>query len=162
LGIDIGGVLVDRVAEGSDTSFFGSNPMATPMVDGSFDAVRRLVPLFEHRVHIVSKAGPRIAGLSREWLGRRGFTGTGMVPTANVHFVRVRPDKHAVCERWGITHFVDDRIDVHHHLRTVAHRYLFTGGLGTHDPATAIPEGVTVVSSWSRLVGLLMRDLECR
>jgi hypothetical protein len=160
LGIDIGGVLVDRVAEDSDTSFFGSNPMATPMVDGSLDAIRQLLPLFEYRVHIVSKAGPRIAGLSRRWLDRHGFTGTDMMPLANVHFVRKRPDKHPVCERLEITHFVDDRLGVHRYLQTVEHRYLFTGGLGSHQSPSGVGDGITVVESWSRLVGLLMRDLD--
>lgn len=160
LGIDVGGVLVDRVAENSDTSFFGSNPMATPMVEGSLEAVRRLLPLFECRVHIVSKAGPKIAGLSRQWLGRHGFTGTDMIPLSNVHFVRKRPDKDPVCERLGITHFIDDRLDVHRHLETVEHRYLFTGGLGCHEPPIRVDDGVMVVNSWSRLVGLLMRDLD--
>ena len=32
VGLDVGGVLVDRVAEGDDTSFFGSRPMETPAV----------------------------------------------------------------------------------------------------------------------------------
>lgn len=61
LGIDVGGVLVDRVAEGSDTSFFGNRPMDTPAVAGSLGAVAELVELFEYRVHIVSKAGSQDA-----------------------------------------------------------------------------------------------------
>jgi hypothetical protein len=35
IGIDIGGVMVDRVAEDSDTSFFGARPVGTPAVPPS-------------------------------------------------------------------------------------------------------------------------------
>jgi hypothetical protein len=46
LGVDIGGVIVDRVAENSDTSFFGDRPMETPAVEGAFDALAQLVATF--------------------------------------------------------------------------------------------------------------------
>lgn len=110
LGLDVGGVLVDRVAEGSDTSFFGGQPMDTPAVAGALEAIPKLVTLFEHRVHIVSKAGPKIAELTRCWLGARGAVGPEGIDPANVHFVRKRPEKHPVCDQLGVTHFVDDRL----------------------------------------------------
>ncbi len=160
LGIDVGGVLVDRVAEGSDTSFFGDRPMDTPAVAGALDAVAELVGLFEYRVHIVSKAGPKIAELTRRWLGSRGVTGVGGIPLGNVHFVRKRPEKHPICERLGVTHFVDDRLDVLGHLTTVDQRYLFIGGLGDHEPPTQVPGWATVIDAWPRLMGLLLRDID--
>lgn len=159
LGLDVGGVLVDRVAEGSDTSFFGGQPMDTPAVPGALEAIPKLVTLFEHRVHIVSKAGPKIAELTRCWLGIRGAVGPEGIDPANVHFVRKRPEKHPVCDQLGVTHFVDDRLDVLGHLTSVDRRYLFTGGLGEHEPPEAVPDGVIVVGNWSRLVGLLVRDV---
>lgn len=160
LGLDVGGVLVDRVAEGSDTSFFGGQPMDTPAVAGALEAIPALVELFGHRVFIVSKAGPKIASLTRQWLGERGGVGREGIDPANVHFVRKRPDKHPVCEQLAVTHFVDDRLDVLQHLASVDRRYLFTGGLGQHEPPATVPDDVIVVSSWSRLVGLLVRDLD--
>lgn len=159
LGLDVGGVLVDRVAEGSDTSFFGGQPMDTPAVAGALEAIPKLVTLFEHRVHIVSKAGPKIAELTRCWLGARGAVGPEGIDPANVHFVRKRPEKHPVCDQLGVTHFVDDRLDVLGHLTSVDRRYFFTGGLGEHEPPEAVPDGVIVVGNWSRLVGLLVRDV---
>ncbi len=160
LGIDVGGVLVDRVAEGSDTSFFGDRPMDTPAVPGALDAVAALVEVFEYRVHIVSKAGPRISELTRRWLGSRGVIGGAGIPLGNVHFVRKRPDKHPICERLGISHFIDDRLDVLAHLASVDRRYLFIGGLGGHDAPASVPPWATVVDAWPRLVGLLRTDLE--
>ena len=160
LGLDVGGVLVDRVAEGSDTSFFGGRPMDTPAVAGALEAIPQLVALFGHRVHIVSKAGPKIAELTRHWLGSHGTVGPHGIDPANVHFVRKRPEKHRVCDQLGVTHFVDDRLDVLGHLTSVDRRYLFTGGLGEHEPPGAVPDGVIVVGTWSRLVGLLVRDVD--
>lgn len=160
LGLDVGGVLVDRVAEGSDTSFFGGRPMDTPAVPGALEAIPNLVMLFEHRVHIVSKAGPKIAELTRRWLGSHGLVGPDGIDPANVHFVRKRPEKHPVCDQLGVTHFVDDRLDVLGHLTSVDRRYLFTGGLGEHEPPGIVPRGVIVVDAWSRLVGLIADDVE--
>jgi hypothetical protein len=133
--------------------------METPAVSGALEAIPNLVALLEHRVHIVSKAGPKIAGLTRQWLGARGAVGPEGIDPANVHFVRKRPDKHPVCDALGVTHFVDDRLDVLQHLTSVDRRYLFTGGLGENEPPRTTPDGVIVVSDWSGLVGLLMRDV---
>ena len=42
LGVDVGGVLIDRVAEGSDTSFFGDRPLETPAVPDAVGTIARL------------------------------------------------------------------------------------------------------------------------
>lgn len=156
LGIDVGGVLVDRVAEGEDTSFFGNRPMETPPVEGCEEAVRELLELFGHCVFIVSKAGPKIADLTRKWLGQRELVGPQGISPAAVHFVRKRPDKHPVCERLGITQFIDDRLDVLNHLVSVDRRILFTGGLGANPVPIDLPlRSVVTLDSWPRVVDWL-------
>lgn len=65
------------------------------------------------------------------------------------------PEKHPICQQLGVTHFIDDRLDVLWHLTTVDQRYLFVGGLGDHEPPTQVPEWATVIDTWSRLVGPL-------
>lgn len=159
LGIDIGGVIVDRVAEDSDTSFFGTRPMDTPAVPGAFEGIARLLELFEWRVHIVSKAGPRIEALSRQWLAKRGLFDHIGLPPSNLQFVRKRSEKAPICEVLGVTHFVDDRLDVHEHLTMVDHRYLFVGGLGRHQPPSSVPSWVRVVPSWPSLVSAIEATL---
>jgi hypothetical protein len=53
------------------------------------------------------------------------FTRTG-IPDANTRFCLRRPDKAIHCAELGITHFVDDKPDVHEALADlVPHRYLF-------------------------------------
>lgn len=133
--------------------------MDTPAVPGALDAMTELIEVFEYRVHIVSKAGPKISELTRRWLGERGVIGGAGIPIGNVHFVRKRPEKHPVCEQLGVTHFIDDRLDVLGHLTTVDHRYLFIGGLGDHEPPASVPRWVTVADTWPRLVGHLRAGL---
>lgn len=181
LGLDVGGVLVDRVAEASNTSFFGTQPLQTPAVPGSRDAVPQLVELFEDRVHIVSKTGPQVAGLTTAWLTHHGYihaefvshvnavaapspgnsatANSNLINRSHLHYVRSRHEKHPVSRDLGITHFVDDRIEVLQHLVTVSNRYLFTGGLGNHRIPTEIPEGITVIANWATLVEVLTKSV---
>ncbi|MFG3258939.1 hypothetical protein [Streptomyces sp. NPDC048172] len=155
LGVDVGGVIIGRVAEGSDTSFFGPQPLLTPAVDGVMEALAALTAEpFAGRVHVISKAGPRVADRTREWLGHHDFFARTGIPDGHLHFVRERADKAPVCARLGVTHFVDDRLDVLAHLTTVAHRLLFTGGLGDLTPPDpgAVPSWATVTGSWPEVV----------
>ena len=160
LGLDVGGVIVDRSGEESDTSFFGDRPMDSPAVPGAFAAIARLCTgPFGGRVHIVSKAGPRISRLTREWLAHTDFFERTGVPPENVRFVRHRHEKAPVCEELGITHFVDDRLSVLEHLRALPHLYYFVGGLGQHSPPAEIPTWVTASDRWPDLVRLIERDV---
>ncbi len=130
LGIDIGRVIIaPPEVEGADTSFLGGtdeSAMPTPPSDGAFEAIRRLVDLFEGRVWLVSKCGAKIQNRSRLWLHHwRFFDETGLKPE-NLRFCRQRPEKAIHCAKLGITHFVDDRVDVLRHLREgVPHLFLF-------------------------------------
>lgn len=156
LGVDVGGVIIDRIATGEDTSFFGSQPLLTPAVDGVFETLALLAEEpFEGRVHIVSKAGPKVAGNTRAWLHHHEFFPRTGIPAENLHFVRQRADKAPVCARLGITHFVDDRLDVLGHLTTVTHRYLFVGGLGDEPAPTDVPPWATVAHAWAELVDII-------
>ncbi|BCY10420.1 hypothetical protein [Actinoplanes sp. L3-i22] len=155
LGVDVGGVIVRLAGRDEDTSFFGSRPLETPAVDGVVEALAGLTgPIFEGRVHIVSKAGPKVAANTRDWLHHHDFFARTGISAGHVHFVRERRDKAPVCERLGITHFVDDHLDVLAHLESVGHRHLFLGG--TDEPAAPdVPPWATVTRDWAELARLL-------
>ncbi|MEV4758817.1 hypothetical protein AB0J86_27485 [Micromonospora sp. NPDC049559] len=160
LGVDVGGVIVALAGRDEDTSFFGGRPLETPAVPGVVDALAALtVQPFAGRVHLVSKAGPKVAANTSAWLEHHGFFGRTGIPAGNLHFVRERRDKAPVCQRVGITHFVDDRLDVLAHLDTVEHRYLFLGGTGEQVPADAVPGWATAVDTWPELAALLRESL---
>jgi hypothetical protein len=154
-------VLIDRVGEDSDTSFFGDRPLETPAVPSAVETLAALAAgRFASRVHLISKAGPKISARTRDWLEHTGFAAATGISADHVHFVRNREDKAPVCRRLGVTHFVDDRLSVLTHLTSVPHRYLFIGGLGSHPaPAAAdVPSWATVAGSWPELRELLERD----
>lgn len=127
LGVDVGGVLIDRIrADGSDTSFFSDRFLETPAVVGAFDTLVRLRrERFGPRICIVSKCGPRTEENTRLWLSHNGLLDRLGLNAQVLHFCRKRPDKAPICKRLGVTHFIDDRMDVLVHLKSVRHKILF-------------------------------------
>jgi hypothetical protein len=155
LGIDIGRVIIDS-PPGEDTAFFHGDLEAvlrTPGVPGAFEAITRLVKLFDGQAWLVSKCGPRIQQRSMDWLRHhRFFTQTG-IPETNVRFCLRRPDKAIHCAELHITHFIDDKPDVHKALAAIVpHRYLF-------GPQPRVPAGLTHTRTWPTTEAAILTDL---
>jgi len=124
LGVDVGGVIIDRQNDRADTSFFGPNYLQTTAVAGVFDCLRQASQRgFE--VHLVSKCGENTQRKTLEWLQHHDFYQLTGVHPQRVHFCRTRPQKAPICTSQGITHFVDDRLDVLEYLNDVGNLYLF-------------------------------------
>jgi len=126
LGVDIGGVIIERTDESDDTSFWGENYLDTPEVDGAMAAIAALrEERFGDAVYLVSKCGQETEERARRWLAHnRFYEKTGLSP-AHVRYCRKRHEKAPICSELGITHFVDDRLEVLSYLDDVPHRYLF-------------------------------------
>jgi len=158
LGVDIGRVIIGGgvVPGSSDTQFFSGDTarmLATPAVPGALDALARLVPRFE-QVWLVSKCGERVQRHTRQWLDHHGFAARTGIPRENIRFCRKRPDKAIHCAELGITHFVDDKLDVHQALRgVVAHRYLFG------PQRTPPPTWVRHTATWEEAETAIVRGL---
>jgi hypothetical protein len=124
------------------------------MVPGSLDGLRSLARSGDFKnIYIVSKANPvtRVIFLIR--LRAIGFWNYTGIPRENLFFVRRPEDKAGVCKRLGVTHFIDDRLEVLFYLKNVPHRYALAPRRPhelTRYPGTR--EEVTVVRSWSELV----------
>jgi hypothetical protein len=159
LGVDIGGVLIKRVDTRLDTSFFGDNYLATPAVADAFDALRSLnVQRFGDRIFLVSKCGIQVQARTKEWLEHhRFYDRTGML-RSHVHFCRKRSEKSGICQELGITHFVDDRLEVLSYLDSVPHRYLFGADPDEVRQFAAYLPRVRQVLSWAELLPLLVED----
>lgn len=126
LGVDIGGVIIDRVNDGTDTSFFGTNYLRTTAVPRAFEAIRELShKCFGGRVYLVSKCGRTTQAKTLEWLAHTKFYEAAQVVPGNVRFCRERHEKAGICEELGITHFVDDRLEVLGYLASVEKKFLF-------------------------------------
>lgn len=151
VGIDIGRVIMAPTdADGrADTSFLNgteSDAMRTPPNEGAFDVIREIVFRTHGNVWLVSKAGRRIQELTRRWLHHWDFyRATGMVES-HLRFCIERRDKATHAKELGLTHFVDDRVDVLQHLRgLVPALYLF----GHQRPGAAVPSDLIRVLMWS-------------
>jgi hypothetical protein len=146
LGVDIGRVIINGPAHpaGGDTAFFSGDEatmLATPEMNGAVAALTRLIILFDGRVWLVSKCGPRVQGRTLRWLQAHDFYHQTGLPAVHVRFCRTRADKRLHCQDLGLTHFVDDHPEVHAAIRgTVDYQYFFgpqrqpVPGYGIHAP----------------------------
>ena len=126
LGVDVGGVLIDRINDGTDTSFLGGNYLQTTAVPGAFEALQRLgAERFGRAIHLVSKCGEATEAKTRAWLGHHEFYEATGIPADQLHFCRKRQEKAPICLGLGISHFIDDRLEVLGYLESVPNRYLF-------------------------------------
>ena len=128
IGIDIGGVIIDRHRnDESDTSLMGPNYLNAYAVKDAFHAIERLNgTLFKDQVYVVSKCGHNIERKSREWLAHNKFHEITGVPVERLHFCRRRSEKAPIADKLALTHFVDDRLEVLGYMRDVVpHRILF-------------------------------------
>ncbi|MFI9509795.1 hypothetical protein [Nocardia sp. NPDC052566] len=148
LGIDFGRVIQGaalRVGD-ADTVFLSGGldaALRTPPSPNAFEVLPRLVERFEGRAWVISKCGPRVERRTLQWLDHHEFYDRTGLLRGNVRFCRERADKALHCAELGITHMIDDRIEVHEALRDlVPHRYLF----GVQ--ADPIPDWVEHVPTW--------------
>ena len=121
LGVDIGGVITKGGNEIFTDAFLES-----PQMGGAFEAVRMLVAnRFGNNVYLVSKCGENMQKKTRLWLSHHRFYEVTGIPESHVRFCLERHQKASICEELGITHFVDDRLEVLGSLTTVSNLYLF-------------------------------------
>ncbi|MFC9894360.1 hypothetical protein ACFVMC_11755 [Nocardia sp. NPDC127579] len=148
LGVDFGRVIQGAALRpgDADTVFLSGGftaAMRTPPSPGAFDVLARLTARFDGQVWVISKCGPRVQQRTRQWLDQHDFYDRTGVPRGNVRFCLERAQKAVHCAELGITHMIDDRIDVHRALRgLVPHLYLF--GVQS-EPA---PDWVEHVLTW--------------
>jgi hypothetical protein len=147
LGVDVGRVIIAPGAGPADTSFLNGSEeaaLATPATEACFDALARLATAFDGRVWIVSKAGPRVAARTLRWFAHHRFFELTRIDPNQVRFCRERSQKRDHCLEHGITHFVDDRMDVLQHLLGLVPA-LFQFGVAWQQRAHP---GVQPVPSW--------------
>lgn len=155
LGIDVGRVIISPdTGDGADTSFIGGSlqdAMSTPPYAGMFDVVPRLVEHFEGRAWIVSKCGPAVQHKTLRWFEHHRFFERTGIHKDHVRFCLKRPEKAIHCRELGITHFIDDRVDVLQAMRDVVpHLYLFG------PQRTPVPGGMRHVETWDEVAKAIL------
>ena len=155
LGVDVGGVIIDRVNDGTDTSFFGRNFLLTTAVPDVFDVLKSLSGRF-NKIVVISKCGQRIQEQSLQWLAHHDFYQRTGIEVTDVHFCRERRDKAGICQRLGVTHFVDDRLEVLGYLTTVSNLFLFQPNDNEVNKFARFLPRVKRVSSWQEILSDLV------
>ncbi|MEI6400242.1 MAG: hypothetical protein WCO58_01850 [bacterium] len=119
LGLDIVGVIIDRCrTEAMRTLWQDSeNYQDTPEVPGAIGSIHELwaSPLspFQENIHLISRVKtPEGEGKTIQWLKENRFFQRTGVPQENVIFCNERFQKVEIAQSRGITHFVDDRLEV--------------------------------------------------
>ena len=147
LGIDLGGTIVDRLEDGS-----------RPQIPKAFENIRLLrEKIFGDNVYIVSRImkwedKERLMG----WLNNNNFFELTGVLTQNLNFCLLREEKAPICERLGITHFVDDRPEVLSYMTSVPHRFLIRGIEEDYQRFKDQLKGVIRVNSWDEISRILL------
>ena len=159
IGIDIGGVIIDRVKNGHyDTSFKVADYTATPAVEDSFSVIKEITELYRpENVFLVSVCDENTEQKTNEWLiGNQFYALTNLLP-ANVYNCRKRAHKAVIASKLELTHFIDDRLDVLEYMRTtVPNLYLFNPPANKQDNKTP---GIIVVASWKEMLSFIKSSL---
>ncbi|HUT48414.1 MAG TPA: hypothetical protein VM325_03680 [Alphaproteobacteria bacterium] len=157
LGVDIGGVVMDRINDHTDTSFFSDRYLETTATPGVIEALARLVAeRFGTSVHLVSKCGPNTERKTREWLAHHDVYKCTGIPEDNLHFCRRRREKAPIAKALVLTHFVDDRLEILGSLKTVPNRFLFKPVEAEVTRYKRHLGMVIRVESWAEIVALLL------
>jgi hypothetical protein len=142
LGVDCGNVILEQMN-------------GTP-VNGSVNALRTITGsgIFTNggvNIWIISKCGPRVQALTRQWLDNLDFWNQTGIPKSNLEFCLKFWEKGPICERLGVTHFIDDRPKVLNCLTTVGKLYAFNPrDKSMSDYYQKNP--MTVVRTWDELL----------
>lgn len=149
LGVDIGGPIIGPT-EG--------HYMTAPIVSGAFDALRMLrKQRFGRKIFLVSKCSEKGQEKALHQLEHHNFYDLTGIGRDHVYFCRERYEKAGICKKLGITHFIDDRLEVLSYLDMVKFLYLFRP---SQDEMTKFPSvlcRVRRVDVWQEI----LTDLLC-
>lgn len=163
IGVDVGGVIIDKDKnDNSDTSLFGPNYLNAKDVDWAIDSIgllNRKHSQFKDQVWIVSKCGENIEKRTREWMEHCRFHEVTGIPKERLYFCRHRADKAPIAQKLGLTHFIDDKLEVLGYMKDVVpNRILFNPSISEMKRAGPLGGPVFPVYSWKDVILLLADD----
>lgn len=123
-GVDIGNVIIEN--RGTTEEYRQKYYLSIPPVSGVFSVLKKLNNTHPGNVYLISKCKKEAEKHILEWLHAHDFFKETGLAIENIFFVRERKDKVAICKQLGITHFVDDRLEVlSHMIGTVPYLFLY-------------------------------------
>jgi hypothetical protein len=149
LGIDVGGVIIG--GDGEDTSFFSDNYLQTPQLENAIEVIARVRPRFDN-TFIISKCGPKVESKTMAWMRHHDFHNRTEIGETAFHFCRKRPEKVGIAKKLGVTHYIDNRMDIiNSMIGTVPNLFLFN----PLQRATVTQGPFHIVPSWAAFERLL-------
>lgn len=158
LGVDIGNVIINNRLNDPEVNKVDEVVYAAfPPSDGVFHALKTLNDYFNGEVYLLSKCTEWAQEQILLWLKSHNFyTKTGM-KEENVYFVRQRHEKDGVCRKLGITHFIDDRLEVlSHMIESTPNLILFQPNPDEIEKFKEFLPKVTVTKDWEGVVNKIM------
>ncbi len=154
LGIDIGGVIAEFKNEGRKNGVFLKSPPVAK-------AIQVIAELVEHRfgpeVYLVSKCGFAMQRDTRLWLRAQRFYDSAGISPDHVWYCLTRGEKADIASVLGLTHFIDDRLEILGYLDMVPNKILFRPNpREVASFASALPH-VSRVETWDEVRKLWLR-----
>lgn len=152
IGLDVGNVVVDRKNDGGLHSFFKGDHRHSPEIPGALEGIRKLRENGDE-VYLISKVGGEFEEKTNDWFAFHNFYRFTGVRQDHVIYCPERFMKATYCEELHMTHFVDDRFTVHHHLAALCMKlYLFNPTEGDARMCRKCLPRVPHVFSWTELL----------
>lgn len=156
LGVDIGNVIIEHrnIIDTTDETLWNEKYSTVPPADNVFECLKKLnEEKFHGNIFLVSKLKEEHDRRTLAWLkDNHFFEKTGINPE-NLHFVRERKDKDVVCQKLGITHFIDDRLEVlSHMIETTPNLYLFNPNSKEVEEFKQFLPNVIVMKNWKEVL----------
>jgi hypothetical protein len=126
LGLDFGDTIVTANNQAGKALKMSEDPkyLNRQEMPDAITSIARLVSIFTPQdVFIVSRCSLIGEQKIMAWLYYHNFWEQTGVLRENIRFCRERHEKGPICQKLGITHFVDDRLEVLAAMNTVRHRY---------------------------------------
>ena len=159
LGVDIGNVIINnRLNDPEVVKVDEAVYAAFPPSEGVFDALKTLTEYFNGEVYLISKCTEWAQVQILVWLKVHDFYVRTNIKPENVNFVRQRNEKDAVCVRLGVTHFIDDRLEVlSYMIESTPNLILFQPDQEEIAEFKKFLPNVTVANDWPEVVSKIVK-----
>lgn len=159
IGIDIGNVIIDNRSVDPEIKKVDEAAYAAfPPTEGVFDALNTLNEYFQGNVYLISKCTEWAQEQIILWLENHDFYAKTGIKKENIFFVRQRHEKDGVCRKLGLTHFIDDRLEVLSHMvDSTPNLFLFQPDQDEVNEFREFLARVTVVNDWNDAVEKIQR-----
>lgn len=154
LGVDIGNVIINnRLIDPEITKVDEAVYASFPATEGVFEALYKLNEYFEGEVYLISKCTEWAEEQILLWLKAHDFYNKTGIRQENVYFVRQRHEKDGVCQKLGISHFIDDRLEVLGYMvESTPNLFLFQPNDTEVKKFEQFLPRVNIANNWSEIV----------